>query len=680
MSTIHSQLFEASPDGIVVIDSIGRIMQVNSRAEAMFGYAPGQLDGLMLESLVPHRYRAVHDKHRSHFMGHANPRPMGTGMSLTGLRRDGSEFPIEVGLASVRLGGGETGAAAYVRDMSPTDRGRASFKQARYQEVVHRFSQEAFSELNLERVVQRAPELLAAALECDASEVFMLSKDRREFQLRAAFGVSPELAAQMHTANRPTNLPGYVASRGEPLVVEDLRTERRWAVNPIVLAEGFRGALAVPLQLRGQTVGVLTARSRQVKRFAHDDISVLTSIAYLVSVVLERQQGEERLAQGQKMEALGQLTGGVAHDFNNILTVVLGNLQLLDDLLETQERPRRLAAAASRAANRGADLTRKLLAFARRQPLAPKPVAVEIFLRNWIELLARTLDASIRLVANVREQGLVLNVDPGLLETAMLNLALNARDAMPNGGALTVNAEAISIAPDDPADSRELSPGRYVLISVTDTGHGMDASVLRHLFEPFFSTKDGHGSGLGLAMVYGFVKQTGGGVAVYSEPDRGTTFKLYLPRAMPTELAVEAPTELRLGGNERILLVEDDDDVRSLASTFLGSMGYLVVDVANATQALDLLAHDPAFDLLFSDVVLPGRLNGPQLAEQAMRRVPELRALLASGYPRDALTGLDGRLERVALLTKPYSRSDLARAVRRTLDEVEAGHKIGPAP
>jgi PAS domain S-box-containing protein len=669
LSVLHSQLVEASPDGIVVVDANGRIAQVNARAEAMFGYEPGRLVGLMLEALVPPRYRAVHDKHRSHFMGHANSRPMGTGMSLTGLRRDGSEVPIEVGLAPLLLESGERVAAAFVRDMSPTDRGRASFKQARYQEVVHRFSHEAFTELNLERVVQRAPELLAAALECDASELFMLSKDRRDFQLRAAFGVSPELAAQMHATNTPTNLPGYVVSRGEPLVVEDLRTERRWAVSPIVLAEGFRGALAVPLQLRGQTVGVLTARSRQVMRFAHDDISVLTSIAYLVSVVLERQQGEERLAQGQKMEALGQLTGGVAHDFNNILTVVLGNLQLLDDLLETQPRPRRLAAAASRAAARGADLTRKLLAFARRQPLAPKPVAVEAFMRNWTELLARTLDASIRLVANVREQGLVLNVDPGLLETAMLNLALNARDAMPDGGSLTVTAEAVSIAPDDPPDARELGPGRYVLISVTDTGHGMDATVLRHVFEPFFSTKDGHGSGLGLAMVYGFVKQTGGGVAVYSEPDRGTTFKLYLPRAMPSEPAVEAPAETRLGGNERILLVEDDDDVRSLASTFLASMGYRVVDVANAAQALDLLANDPVFDLLFSDVVLPGGMNGPQLAQHAMRRVPTLRALLASGYPRDALAGLDGRLERVALLTKPYSRNDLARTVRRTLDE-----------
>jgi len=668
VTDLHRQLIDSSPDGIVVVDSRGRIIQVNARAEAIFGYDEGRMVGLPLESLVPQRFRAVHDKHRAHFMAHADARSMGIGMSLTGLRRDGSEFPIEVGLAPLQHDAGPPLAAAYVRDMSPTDRGQASFKQVRYQEVVRRFSQEAFTELHLERVLQRAPELLAAALECDASELFMLSRDRREFQLRAAFGVDSQLAEQLRAPNRADNLPGYVTAHGEPLVVEDLRTETRWPVNPSVVAEGFRGALAVPLQLRGQTVGVLTARSRQVKRFAHDDVSVLTSIAYLVSVVLERQQSEERLAQGQKMEALGQLTGGVAHDFNNILTVVLGNLQLLDDHLQEAPRPRKLASAAARAAARGADLTRKLLAFARKQPLMPKPVAVETFFRSWTDLLGHTLDESIQLVTFVGEPGLVLNADPGLLETAMLNLALNARDAMPDGGALTVSAQAVSVSRDDPVDTRELAAGPYVLLSVSDTGHGMDSNVMRHVFEPFFSTKDGRGSGLGLAMVYGFVKQTGGGIAVYSEPGRGTTFKLYLPRVAVAAVAGDTEVEVRRGGHERILLVEDDDDVRALASEFLEQMGYRVVGVSNAARAVELLAASGPFDLLFSDVVLPGGMNGPQLAQHAMQRAPGLRALLASGYPRDALTGLDGNLERVALLTKPYSRDDLARSVRRALD------------
>jgi CheY-like chemotaxis protein len=255
-----------------------------------------------------------------------------------------------------------------------------------------------------------------------------------------------------------------------------------------------------------------------------------------------------------------------------------------------------------------------------------------------------------------------------LLETALLNLALNARDSMPQGGQLIVQAEGVSVSDDDPLDARELQPGPYVLISVSDTGQGMDAEVMRHVFEPFFTTKDGRGSGLGLAMVYGFVKQTGGGIAVYSEPGRGSTFKLYLPRAASAAAPSLAVPDGRPGGHERILLVEDDDDVRALAAQFLQAMGYRVIEAPDAAQALELLARDPAVDLLFSDVVLPGGISGPQLAQQALQRVPGLRALLASGYPRDALIGLDGELAQIALLTKPYSRDDLARAVRQALE------------
>ena len=664
MTDLYRRLFEATPDGVVVVDSEGRIVLVNARAGSLFGYRESEMLGRTIEALLPERYRAVHGSHRSHFMAHASTRPMGSGMNLVGLRSDGMEFPIEVGLAPLGEAAGARLAAAYVRDLSPTDRGQTAFKQARYQEVVRRFSQEAFTEMDLERVVQRAPEILVAALECDASELLMLSKDRREFRRRAAFGApAPDTPVSVDDT---AALAGWVASSGEPLVVEDIEAEPRWRAG-IVRGFGFRSAMAVPVQVRGQTVGVFTACSHQVTRISHEDVSVLSAVAYLLSVVLERQQGEERLAQGQKMEALGQLTGGVAHDFNNILTVVLGNLQLLDDLLQHQPSAHKLAAAATRAAGRGADLTRKLLTFARKQPLAPRAIAVDLFLQSWSELLARTLDESIQVAVAACDPELIMHADPGLLETALFNLALNARDAMPQGGRLTVQADTLIVTPDDPVDARELKPGRYVVLSLSDTGHGMDAEVMSHVFEPFFTTRDGRGSGLGLAMVYGFVKQTGGGVAVYSEIGQGSTFKLYLPQVSDL-LEVPEPAEGRRGGHERVLLVEDDEGVRVLAEAFLEAMGYQVVAAAHAAQALAILAHDPAFDLLFSDVVLPGGLSGPQLAQQAMQRVPTLRALLASGYPRDALSGLVGDLADVALLSKPYSRDDLARAVRQALD------------
>ena len=664
MTDLYRRLFEATPDGVVVVDSEGRIVLVNARAGSLFGYRESEMLGRTIEALLPERYRAVHGSHRSHFMAHASTRPMGSGMNLVGLRSDGMEFPIEVGLAPLGEAAGARLAAAYVRDLSPTDRGQTAFKQARYQEVVRRFSQEAFTEMDLERVVQRAPEILVAALECDASELLMLSKDRREFRRRAAFGApAPDTPVSVDDT---VALAGWVASSGEPLVVEDIEAEPRWRAG-IVRGFGFRSAMAVPVQVRGQTVGVFTACSHQVTRISHEDVSVLSAVAYLLSVVLERQQGEERLAQGQKMEALGQLTGGVAHDFNNILTVVLGNLQLLDDLLQDQPSVHKLAAAATRAAGRGADLTRKLLTFARKQPLAPRAIAVNLFLQSWSELLARTLDESIQVAVAACDPELIMHADPGLLETALFNLALNARDAMPQGGRITVQADTLIVTPDDPVDARELKPGRYVVLSLSDTGHGMDAEVMSHVFEPFFTTRDGRGSGLGLAMVYGFVKQTGGGVAVYSEIGQGSTFKLYLPQVSDL-LEVPEPAEGRRGGHERVLLVEDDEGVRVLAEAFLEAMGYQVVAAAHAAQALAILAHDPAFDLLFSDVVLPGGLSGPQLAQQAMQRVPTLRALLASGYPRDALSGLVGDLADVALLSKPYSRDDLARAVRQALD------------
>jgi signal transduction histidine kinase len=555
-------------------------------------------------------------------------------------------------------------AAAFVRDLSPAQREQTAYRQARYQDVVRRFSQEAFTEMDLERVVQRAPEILVTALDCDASELLMLSKDRREFRRRAACGALP--ADVPVAADDTAALAGWVASSGEPLVIEDIDAEPQWRAE-IVRGFGFRSAMAVPLQVRAQTVGVLTAGSRQVRRISQEDVSVLTALAYLLSVVLERQQGEERLAQGQKMEALGQLTGGVAHDFNNILTVVLGNLQLLDDLLQAQPAAHKLAAAAAHAAQRGADLTRKLLTFARKQPLAPRAIAVDGFLQAWAELLTRTLDESIQVSIGACDPELIMQADPGLLETALLNLALNARDAMSHGGRLTVQAEAMTVSPDDPTDARELKPGPYVVLSVSDTGHGMDAEVMRHVFEPFYTTRDGRGSGLGLAMVYGFVKQTGGGVAVYSEPGLGSTFKLYLPQ-VDDLIEPAPPAEGRRGGHERVLLVEDDEGVRVLAEAFLEALGYHVVAASTAARALELLAGGPAFDLLFSDVVLPGGLSGPQLAQIALQQVPTLRALLASGYPRDALAGLDGELADVVLLSKPYSRDDLARAVRQTLD------------
>jgi PAS domain S-box-containing protein len=673
MTDIFRQMFDSSPDGILQVDAQGCVVLANRCAETMFGYDPGQLAGTQVEELMPPRHRPLHDKHRGFYMSHSQSRPMGLGMNLTGMRRNGSEFPIEVGLVPMeRHHGGERVVVAFVRDVSPTDRGQASFKRSRYQEYLRRFSQDALTDLDFEKIVQRTPELLGEALNCESGVVMLLAKDRREFSVRAAHGLARQhVDALARTPNTPRTLPGQVAQAGEPQVYEDLQHEASLDTPPALQACGARSALGVPLHGDGQVLGVIALHCHRLRRFEQDDVSFVVSIGHLVSAALERQRQHERLAQGQKMEALGQLTGGVAHDFNNILTVVLGNLQLLDDALGGQPHERRLALAAAKAARRGADLTRKLLAFARKQPMQPVVVVVDSMLADLVELLRRTLGESIRLRGTATEPGLALRADAAMLETAMLNLALNARDAMPKGGALTVTAEPVSVSDQSPADVRELAPGSYVQLSVTDTGLGMDPAVRARIFEPFFTTKGARGNGLGLAMVYGFASQSGGGIFVYSEPGQGTTFKMYLPRVTGAVPGPAAAVDARIGGRERVLVVEDDADVRALALSFLGSLGYSVEEAGDVPEALALLQRDRHFDLLFSDVVLPGTATGPQLALQARQMLPGLAVLLTSGYPRDALSADGHLLGRIELLSKPYSREDLAQAVRRALDRVE---------
>jgi PAS domain S-box-containing protein len=393
-----------------------------------------------------------------------------------------------------------------------------------------------------------------------------------------------------------------------------------------------------------------------------------------VSFVLDLTQQrkiEEQLRQGQKLQALGQLTGGVAHDFNNLLMIIMGNAEMLTAKLAGDPRLLEMAELIGNSAKRAAELTGRLLAFARRQPLRPVATDVNRLVAGMDGLLRRTLGESVR-IELVQGAGLwQAMVDPAALETAILNLAINARDAMPDGGCLTVATANTHI---DEAYARvrnEVRPGQYVAVSITDNGIGMSPEVAKQAFEPFFTTKDiGKGSGLGLSMVYGFLKQSRGHVSLYSEPDKGTTVRMYLPRALggaEQPAAADAMVPLPQG-TERVLLVEDDDLVRSYSEAQLRSLGYTVVAVNDGPSALQALSRDP-FDLLFTDVVLPGGLNGRQLADRARKLHPRLKILYTSGYTADAIVH-DGRLEPgVDLISKPYRQQDLAFKLRRVLSE-----------
>ena len=390
----------------------------------------------------------------------------------------------------------------------------------------------------------------------------------------------------------------------------------------------------------------------------------------------ELNKAREQLFQMQKLEAIGKLTGGVAHDFNNLLTIIIGNIEIAQRNLENEPaapatKLRRFLVNAQAGAKRAAALTQRLLAFARRQPLDPKPLDVNKFIANTGEFLGRTLGEHVEVEAVGGGALWPVEVDVAQLESAILNLALNARDAMPQGGKLTVEAINTYLDHQYVRANPEVATGQYVMISVSDTGTGMSPEILAHAFEPFFTTKAaGQGTGLGLAQVYGFVKQSGGHIKVYSEEGHGTTFRIYLPRAGAGVASIPSkPAESEFeGGTETILIVENDDLVRASVTTQMRRLGYQTLSAASAAEAIAVADGGAHFDLLFTDVIMPGKMNGRELAEAMAKRRSPLKVLFTSGYAENAIVH-HGRLDAgVLFLAKPYHKSALARMLRRALD------------
>jgi PAS domain S-box-containing protein len=386
--------------------------------------------------------------------------------------------------------------------------------------------------------------------------------------------------------------------------------------------------------------------------------------------VTAQREVETQLRQAQKMESVGQLTGGVAHDFNNLLTVIIGRLDALVDRIPDEFRP--AIESALTAADRGADLVRQMLAFSRRQVLAPGPIDLNKLTLGMEDLLRRTLGEDVEFEVKLGGDLRLALADRGQVENALLNLALNARDAMPNGGKLTIETDNKQLDADYAAHNAEVTPGDYVMLAVTDTGTGMTPEVIERAFEPFFTTKGvGRGSGLGLSMIYGFAKQSGGHLKIYSELGHGTTVRLYLPRDTGSpEATSEAPAETveNPRGGESILVVEDDELVRGFAVSQLRDLGYRVLEATDAREARAILAGNDKIDLLFTDVVMPGGMTGRQLGDLAKQTRPELKVLYTSGYTENSIVH-QGKLDPgVIFLSKPFRRNDLARKIREALD------------
>ncbi|WP_314947286.1 ATP-binding protein [Bradyrhizobium cosmicum] len=395
-----------------------------------------------------------------------------------------------------------------------------------------------------------------------------------------------------------------------------------------------------------------------------------TIVNNFVKDVTKRRAAEEQLVQAQKMEAVGQLTGGIAHEFNNMLTVITGTIEILADAVKDNPPLATITKLISEAADRGAALTSSLLSFARKQALQPAEIDVNELLEELAKLLLATFGKNIEIATRLDRNVWLAFADRGQLSSALLNLAINARDAMQDGGRLTLRTRNVVFGVREAVAVGAGYAGDYVEIEIADNGTGIPQAILERIFDPFFSTKDvGKGTGLGLSMVFGFVKQSGGGIKVASEQGRGTTFTIYLPKAETSTLRPTGYDERKIvGGTETILCVEDDRDVRQYVTVQLESLGYKVIPAANATEALAIAAEGTPFDLLFTDIVMAGSLNGRELADEMVAARPSLRVLFTSGYAYDAPHGPGHATMGAPLLTKPYRKAELARMLRRSLD------------
>jgi PAS domain S-box-containing protein len=668
-----SAWFEIAPDAMIAVDQEGAVVLVNAQAAQMFDYGQDALHGLPLERLLPESLRSAHSKHRHDYMMHPRVRPMGIGYQLMGARRDGSSFPVEIGLSPIQTEKGII-AIASVRDISETWRVRRALAHARRDNLLAQIGRLTVEAPGYEQAIGRIPELVALALEIPAVAILSMDLHRSELQMRASTGLSGPTAATMESIFGSLDFirASFGGKSREIVTFDSLGTGALASVRQDLASAGFRDIAIVPLSSQDETLGLLIALASTAGDFDRDKIGFLQSVATLLAAAAQRGRSEEQLAHVQRLDAIGQLTGGIAHDFNNLLTVISGNLQLLEGELSDRPNEQEIIESALRAVDRGSNLTRKLLAFARRQPLQPRAIAIKPLLEELGLMLRRTLGEMVSVKIDCQPRISDVYADGNELDTVLVNLALNARDAMPRGGELVILARDVTL--DNPENDWKLAPGDYVAFTVSDTGTGMSPDVLAHALEPFFTTKGaGKGSGLGLSMAYGFVTQSGGAMSIKSRLGYGTQAELLLPVANAgAGLTEDLPTlrSAAAASHATVLVVEDETDVRTVAARFLGVAGYDVITAAGAPEAMDVLAARADVDLLFSDVVLGSGMNGVELANEARRAQPGLAVLLTSGHEFQVGGEHPGHIstEAFELLRKPYRREQLLSMIRRILD------------
>ncbi|MEO7338008.1 MAG: PAS domain S-box protein [Caldimonas sp.] len=677
-TTVFRKLFTAYADALVVADASGTIVLANPSAATLLGYRSEELIGLNVDVLVPDVIRPRHASYRDAYGRSPRARPMGTQMELVAKRRDGSEVMVEIALSPLQAGGQALVVAA-IRDIGAYPRIRRALQRARYSEHLAQLGRLAVNARDAHGLMQQVPSIAAQALEVEVAIVYLLEPDRLSFRVSAGVGmVGGESIGALIPSHADTPA-GYMLGQGSPLIVDDFRSEHRFTTPAAYLEAGLRSGLSVPLTDRGRTIGVLAVCTHEIRHFDDDATRFLESLSNLLATSLQRAESEEALNHAQRLESVGQLTGGIAHDFNNLLTVIQGNLQVLEELpgLVGDAYAQQLVAAAVRASRRGAELTSKLLAFSRRQVLQPRSVDLRTLLGSLADMLRRTLDQRVGIEVVVPDACPPVLADPVQLESALLNIAINARDAMPDGGHLRFQAEACASLPlgvrnefDDPSAAEE----QFVSISIADSGGGMSEEVKERAFEPFFTTKEaGRGTGLGLSTVYGFVKQSKGAVSIESKLGSGTTVTLFIPRPWHEEEPVVEAAGATVPSGLQVLLVEDDTEVRSVVRSFLDLLECRVTMAATGEQALLALGPNAPFDLLLTDIALGPGMRGTQLATEVQQRFPRVAVLLMSGYSAELIEADQASPPSWELLRKPYSRQELARSIAKVMATRAAG-------
>jgi PAS domain S-box-containing protein len=618
---LFSAVVESSNDAIITELLDGTITGWNGAAERLFGFSATEALGRNINIIVPPDRR---DEVRNIIERTRRGEPI-EHFETSRVRKDGSAVDVSLSVSPIRSVSGEVvGISKAARDIAESKR----TEQALSQEIEER-----------RRIFDSSNDLI---LVTDTAGNFIQ--------------VSPSVTAIL--GYQPSDMIGHSAV--EFIHPEDLEHTRR-EMRAARRGQSKRNFETRYVNKEGKAVALnwTGTWSEPVRRhfFIGRDLT-------------EKQAAEAQLRHAQKMDAVGQLTGGVAHDFNNILTVITGTIGILEEAVADQPQLAAIAKLIDEAAERGANLTKHLLAFARKQPLQPVELDVNALVLEAAKLLHPTLGENIEITPLLAEDAWTALADPNLLTTAVLNLAINARDAMPNGGKLALETSNVFLDENYAGMHSEVTPGNYVMIAVSDTGSGIPPALLERVFEPFFTTKEvGRGTGLGLSMVFGFVKQSGGHIKIYSEEGHGTSVKIYLPRATGLQqTAAEAQVAANIeGGNETILVVEDDSLVRRYVMTQIKSLGYTTLEAANASDALQIIYHVPTIDLLFTDVIMPAPMNGRQLVDEALKRRPGLKTLFTSGYTENAIVH-HGRLDSgVLLLAKPYRKSELARMIRLAL-------------